>query len=159
MPPGPPVKFRVAPTQIGELLEAEATGRRLMTTVVLVGTDVQPEELVTTRVYTPALAVVTLEMDGLCKEEVKLFGPVQEYVVIPEGPPVKFRVAPTQTGELLDAVATGRVLITTVVVVGADEQPEELVTTRVYTPAAAVVTLLIDGFCNTELNPFGPIQA
>ena len=28
----------------------------------------------------------------------------------------------------------------------------------VYMPAAAVVTLLIDGFCTVEVNPFGPDQ-
>ena len=77
MPEGPPDKFRVAPTHTGELLEAVATGVGLMTTVVLTGAEVQFDEEVTTTVYTPAAAVVTLEMDGFCSEEVKLFGPVQ----------------------------------------------------------------------------------
>jgi hypothetical protein len=28
----------------------------------------------------------------------------------------------------------------------------------VYTPAAAVVTFVIEGFCNVEVNPLGPVQ-
>lgn len=36
------------------------------------------------------------------------------------------------------------------------EQPEALVIVTVYNPAAAVVTLVMDGFCNAEVNPLGP---
>ena len=38
-----------------------------------------------------------------------------------------------------------------------DEQPLS-VWYKLYVPAAARVTLVIDGFCKVELNPFGPNQ-
>jgi len=47
-------------------------------------------------------------------------------------------------------------IITDVVAVA--EHPNKLVTVTVYTPAAAVVTLLMLGFCKVEVNPFGPVQ-
>ena len=42
-------------------------------------------------------------MVGFCEAEVKLFGPVQAYVV-PVEEAVKLNVLPEQTGELLPAV-------------------------------------------------------
>jgi hypothetical protein len=56
------------------------------------------------------------------------------------------------------AVGVGKVLITTVVVAVA-LQPLAFVTVTVYVPAAAVVTLLMLGFCRLELNEFGPDHA
>jgi len=41
MPPGPPVSWMVASSQTGELLEAEAVGLGLMTTLVVAGSLVQ----------------------------------------------------------------------------------------------------------------------
>src|SRR5204863_139146 len=32
------------------------------------------------------------------------------------------------------------------------------VTVTLYVPVAAVVALVIDGFCKAEVNPFGPVQ-
>ena len=65
---------------------------------------------------------------------------------------------PTHTGLLLDAVAVGNALTTTTV--EADPvHPLELVTVSVYVPAAAAVTPGMDGFCNEELNEFGPVHA
>jgi hypothetical protein len=55
------------------------------------------------------------------------------------------------------SVGTGRALITTDVVEEA-LQPLALVTVKTYVPVAATVTLLIDGFCAVEVNPFGPVQ-
>ena len=36
-------------------------------------------------------------------------------------------------------------------------QPLE-VTVKLYVPDAAVVAFVIDGFCNVELKPLGPVQ-
>ena len=61
---------------------------------------------------------------------------------------VRSRVPPAHTGVLLPAVgAAGRALIVTVGVVPAGPvQPFAIAVTE-YMPLAAVVTLLIDGFC------------
>jgi hypothetical protein len=60
-------------------------------------------------------------------------------------------------GVLLLAVGVGNALIVTFVVVVA-EQPFAFVTTTVYTPEAAVVTLVIEGADDDEVNPLGPVQ-
>ncbi len=74
----------------------------------------------TVRVYTPAIAAVAVaETVGLWAVDVNPLGPVQEYVVIAAGPPVRVRGVPVQTGLLEEAVASGAVLTTTVVVAGA----------------------------------------
>ena len=39
----------------------------------------------------------------------------------------------------------------------AEVQPLE-VTVKLYVPVAAVVAFGIDGFCNEELKPLGPVQ-
>ena len=46
--------------------------------------------------------------------------------------------------------------LTVTEVVAVAEHPDPFETVTVYVPPAAVVTLLIDGFCNEELNPLGP---
>ncbi len=76
---------------------------------------------------------------------------------MPAGPDERFRVDPTQTGLLLDAVETGFVFTITLVVVE-PVQPLMLVTRTVYVPADKVVTPLIGGFCNNDMKPFGPVQ-
>jgi hypothetical protein len=70
---------------------------------------------------------------------------VHAYVVIPEGPPVRFRVPPVQTGLLDVAVGTGIGAIATSTVLDA-EHPFALVTVKVYGPPATAVTPVIDGF-------------
>ena len=64
---------------------------------------------------------------------------------------------PAHTGVLLEADAVGAVFTITGVV-DVDEQPDALYTVTVYVPAAAVVTLLMPGFCCDETNPFGPLH-
>ncbi len=74
---GPPVSWMVPPAQTGVLAEAVAVGLGLTTTeAVFAGSDVQPP-LVTVKVYTPAIAEVALDIEGDCRLEVKLLGPVQ----------------------------------------------------------------------------------
>jgi hypothetical protein len=63
-------------------------------------------------------------------------------------------VLPEHTGLLLAAKAKGAAFIVTFTDV--EEEHPPLVTITVYNPVAAVVTLLIPGFCCVELNPFGP---
>ena len=63
---------------------------------------------------------------------------------------------PSQRGELLPAVATGLEFIVTVVVETSEHPPA--VTVNVYVPPPAVVMEEMDGFCNEEVNPFGPDQ-
>ena len=58
---------------------------------------------------------------------------------------------------MLPAVGVGNAFTVTVVDAVA-EHPLALVTVTVYVPAAAAVTLAIDGFCNVDVNPFGPVQ-
>ena len=141
------------------MFDAVATGPVLITTVVVAALDTHPDELVTIRLYTPPVAAVAFAIVGFCTLEVKPFGPVHAYVVMPAGPPVRFTVEPTQTGPLFVAVATGRALITTVVVAAIEVHPVELVTTRLYAPAAAAVTPAIDGLWRAEVKPFGPVHA
>jgi hypothetical protein len=63
-------------------------------------------------VYTPAASNVFLKL-GFCWVDVKLFGPVQLYVVAPLA--VKLSVALSHTGELLATITTGKSLMVTVV--------------------------------------------
>ena len=67
--------------------------------------------------YVPEPAVVTAAMVGFCEAEVKLLGPVHEYVAPPIAEAVSDNVFPEQTAELLPAMgAEGSGVITTAVV-------------------------------------------
>jgi hypothetical protein len=99
------------------------TGLFTVTTVVAV--PEQPFRSVTTRVKVPALAEVTGNNETILTglAEANPPGPVHEYSVKPEGPPVNQSVDPTQTGSgEWVAVATGLALIVTVVVIAVDVQ-------------------------------------
>jgi hypothetical protein len=69
--------------------------------------------------YVPEASVLTLPIEGFWLIEVKLFGPLQLYVV-PELEAVKLKVCPEQTGELLPATGTagGGFTVTEVVPAG-----------------------------------------
>jgi hypothetical protein len=71
---------------------------------------------------------------------------------------LKLNVVPAHLGESLVGAGTGNGLIVTLVVALA-LHPFEFVTVKVYTPFAAVVTLLILGVCNDDVNEFGPLHA
>lgn len=62
---------------------------------------------------------------------------------MPSGPPVRVSVPPIQTGPA-EAVATGKGCTTTSVFTDA-EHPKPFVAVNEYVPAAAAVTVLIDG--------------
>ena len=119
--------------------------------------DEQPLDDVITE-YDPPFAVVTLFITGFCKADVNPFGPVQLYVAPDTVDAVRFNIDPTHRGPLLPTNAfAGIAFTTTLVDAPLDEQPFDEVKT-VYDPDAAVVTLVIVGFCNDEVNPLGPVQ-
>jgi hypothetical protein len=71
---------------------------------------------------------------------------------------VKFNVAPTHTGVLLDATGVAGIGLTvTTVVPAAPVQPFTVIVTE-YVPPAASVAPVTDGFCKEEVNPFGPVH-
>ena len=85
----------VWPMQYGPPFVAVAVGAVLTTTVVE-AEFVQPSEFVTVMEYDPAIAEVAPVMVGLWALDVNPLGPVQEYELIPPGPPVSWMVWPTQ---------------------------------------------------------------
>src|SRR5436190_1677536 len=95
------------------------TGVRL--TVTLVGAEaalLQPE-------------AVALERAGFCRDEVKPFGPVQEYVAPATVGVESWIVAPSQYGPPLEAVGVAGVAFTTTDVVPAAEvQPLTVIVTE-----------------------------
>ena len=142
-------KLSVFPEQIELLLVAtgEAGIRFIVTEVVPVLLTHPVVLFVTVTEYVPAAAVVTGEMAaGSSKVEVKLFGPLQEYVVPAMVLEKRDKLAPLHTGLLLvgDGVA-GVVFTTTDVVVTGPVQPDT-VTVAEYVPLAAATTLPIVGF-------------
>ncbi len=71
---------------------------------------------------------------------------------------IKIRSAPAQRGPLLPGIgADGIVLTVTKVVPAIPGQPFTVAITE-YMPVAAVVTLVIVGFCKKEEKLFGPVQ-
>jgi ABC-type uncharacterized transport system ATPase subunit len=91
--------------------------------------------------------------------DVNPFGPVQLYVAPGTVVAVKFKVDPAQIGELLPAVgAAGIGCTTTVTVPTGLTQPAALVAVTEYVPLAATVAFTMDGFCEVDVNPFGPVQ-
>jgi hypothetical protein len=117
--------------------------------------------LVAVTVYTPLIAVVTPVRLGFCAVLVKLAGPLQLYVNVPGvADDVKLIVPPEQTtGVDVFAVAVGAGLT---VIAGVEPLPTQpvvlLVTVTLYAPAAAVLALVIDGFCTVLLKPLGPLH-
>jgi hypothetical protein len=125
---------------------------------------VEPAALVqpvtnTVKLYVPEAAVVAFAIEGFWSVEVKPLGPVHEYVAPVTVGVDRLRVDPAQIGPLLDATGVeGGVLTVTKVEPAGLEQPVTVMVT-LYVPAAADVTLAMDGACNVEVNPFGPVQA
>ena len=91
-------------------------------------------------------------------DELKLFGPVQLYDAPGTNDAVRFKFVPSQTGELFDTPGVAGIVLTITEVVAEVLVHCPTVTVTAYEPAFATVILLITGFCNDELNPFGPVQ-
>ena len=71
---------------------------------------------------------------------------------------VKFNVAPVHKGLLLLAVGVAGVGFTVTVVVPAGPVQPATVAETEYTPAQARVIPAMDGFCNAEVKPLGPVH-
>src|SRR3954469_24523090 len=103
--------------------------------------------------------MVALERVGLCRDEVKPFGPVHAYVAPATVGVESAIVAPSQYGPPFEAVGVAGIgLTTTLVVPAAEVQPDTVIVTE-YVPASAIVTLERVGFCRDEAKPFGPVHA
>jgi hypothetical protein len=151
------VRFNVFPSQIGLLLfTVGVKGVRLTVTTVVAGELAQP--LFATTVYVPAAASVALAIVGFCCVEVNPFGPVQLYVAPAIVLAVRLIGVPVHTGVLLPAVGVAGAELTVAVTVPAALVQPFTVTVSEYVPVAATVTPDIDGFCEEEVNPFGPVQ-
>jgi hypothetical protein len=120
--------------------------------------EVQPLTVIVTA-YVPASATAALVRVGFCAEEVKLFGPVHEYVAPVTVGVESWIVAPAQYGPPLLAVGVAGVAFTTTFVVPAAlVQPLTVIVTE-YVPASAVVAFVRVGFCADEVKLFGPVHA
>jgi hypothetical protein len=98
-------------------------------------------------------------MVGFCEVEVKLLGPVHEYVAPDNVLAVKLKVLPEQTGVLLPPVgADGIEFTVTEVVPTGPTQPATVAVTE-YVPDATVVADPIVGFCEVEVKLLGPVHA
>jgi hypothetical protein len=149
------VRFKSVPVQIGEFEPAVVVGAAFTVTFT-VEVEEQPFA-VTVTVYVPLAAVVAEAIVGFCNAEVNPFGPLQAYVAPAAVVAVKFKLVPAQMGEFEPAVVVG-IALTVTFTVEVEEQPFA-VTVTVYVPLAAVVAEAMVGFCNADVNPFGPLHA
>ena len=99
-------------------------GLALTTTLVVPAADVQPFTVTVTE-YVPAIVTVAFRMDGFCRADVKLFGPVHAYVAPVTAGVLSAIVPPSQYGPPLDAVGVAGSCVTVTVVAadGALEHP------------------------------------
>ena len=129
----------------------------MTTTLVVPAADGQLLTVIVTE-YVPASAVVAFGRVGFCSEDVKLPGPVHEYVAPATEGVDNWIVAPSQYGPVLEADGVEGVAFTTTDVVPAAEvQPLTVMVTE-YVPASAFVALERVGFCNDDVKPFGPVH-
>jgi len=80
-----------------------------------------------------------LAIEGFCTEELKLFGPVHEYVAPATAGVERLIVLPVHTGVLLDAVGVAGVAFTTTAVVPTADVHPLVVTVTLYVPPIASV--------------------
>jgi len=125
------VRLSVPPAQIGPLFAAVGVaGIALTVAVVVPARDVQPATVTVTE-YVPVAAVVAPTIEGFWREEVKAFGPVQEYVAPATRGVVRLSVPPAQIGPLFPAVGVAGTALTVAVVVPAREvQPATVIVTE-----------------------------
>jgi hypothetical protein len=70
----------------------------------------------------------------------------------------RFRVAPAHIVPLFEAVGAARFGLTTALTVPAALVQLPTVALTEYVPVAAVVALVIEGFCEDDVKPLGPVQ-
>src|SRR5437762_3419737 len=127
------------------------------TTDVLPAGPVQPLTVAFTE-YIPEAFTAALGIAGFCDDELNPLGPVHEYDAPFIAPAERDMELPTHNGPLFEARgAKGRGLTTALVNAGELAQPFTVAVT-LYTPPFTTATLLITGFCDDEVNPFGPVQ-
>ena len=149
----------VLPAQYGPVLLAVGVAGALFTTTPVVPAGEVQVPIVRVTEYVPAFAVVALGIVGFCCVEVKPFGPLHAYAAPATKGVVNAMVAPSQYGPPFEALGVpGGALTMTSVVPAAEVQPLAVTVTE-YVPLSAVVELGMVGFCNAEVNPFGPVQA
>jgi len=108
--------------------------------------------------YSPALAIVTFEIELFCVVAVNALGPVQAYVAPGMADADKFKLLPVHNAPLFVAAGgLGVALIFTDVDAFALEHPLT-VTNALYIPAFASDAFCIDGFWAEDIKPFGPVQ-
>jgi hypothetical protein len=134
-----------------------ASGAAFTVTLTVPAILVQPLTVAITE-YVPAAAVVALVIEGFCEDDVKLLGPVQLYAAPVIFDAVRFKVEPSHTGLLLEAVGAARFGLTNTLTVPAVLVQLPTVAMTEYVPVAAVVALLIEGFCKVDVKPLGPVQ-
>jgi hypothetical protein len=84
-----------------------APGALELTTIEEVETGgAEPAALLAVKEYTPVPAAVIFVIAGLCKEELKLFGPVQLQMVASVALPVRVSVCPAQRAAKLGVAVT-----------------------------------------------------
>lgn len=128
------------------LLPAVGVAGAVFTVTLTVPAGLVQPFTVTVSEYVPVAAVVTPAIDGFCTADVNPFGPVQLYVAPATALVVRFSVAPTHNGLLLEGVgAAGIGLTVTAVVPAALMQPLTVMVTE-YVPVASVVAAAMDGF-------------
>ena len=153
------VKFNAEPAQIGLLLLAVgAEGVGLTVTDVVPATLPQPLTVATTE-YVPVASVVAAAIDGFCKVEEKVLGPVHAYVAPATVLAVRVSVEPAHIGLLLLTVGVVGIGLTVTLVVPALLVQPLTVTVTEYVPDARVVAAAIEGSCIAEEKVFGPVHA
>ncbi len=124
---------------------ASTTGKELTVTVIVAVVAHSPA--VGVNVYSVGPVIVVFIVDG---DHVPVM-PLPDVVGNASG------VSPAQYGP--NCVKVGVTLVLTVTVTDPATLVQPLtVAVTLYAPAAAVVTSAIVGFCNVDVNPFGPVQ-
>jgi hypothetical protein len=113
---------------------------------------------VTRMEYVPDAAAVAFDIVGFCNEDEKPLGPVHEYVAPVTVGVVSVNEDPAHIGPLLVAVGVAGTAFTVAVVLAVELVQPFTVTVTEYVPDAAVVAEGIDGFCNDDVKPFGPVH-
>lgn len=139
------VKVDPIQTGFGLALAVGATGVEFTVTETVPAELVHPLVVAVTE-YVPPFALEAIAKDGFWLVDVKLFGPVQLYVV-PVAVAVKFKVAPTQSGlGLAPAVgAVGIAFTVTETVPAVPVQPPAVATTE-YVPLCPTELVANEGF-------------
>ena len=112
----PSVTVPVPQRDAGVVVSTDGTA--FTVAVVVPAALVQPLTVTVTE-YVPVAAVVAAGMEGFCREELKLFGPVHEYVAAATAAVDKFNAAPAQIGPLLVGAGVAGIALTVAVVVPA----------------------------------------